>query len=111
MIKVDHELKVWPPHYQAVQDDDKPFEIRRADRPYKVGDLCLMREYKPATHGFPGNYTTRACYRRICYVLVGGEFGMLPGFVVIGIKPDPSIDDSTPVPLSGYSDERRDTRP
>lgn len=83
----DHELKVWPEYYQAVEDERKPFEVRRADRNFKVDDVCLMREYAPATHGFPGHYTGRSVYRKITYVLTGGEFGMLPGFVILGIKP------------------------
>lgn len=105
-MKVDHELKVWPPHYDAVECDEKPFEIRKADRDFQVGDVCRMREYIPATHGFPGSFSGKVCHRRICYVLNGGEFGMLPGFVVLGIKPIPGFQEpSTPVPT-----ERRDTR-
>lgn len=84
---IDHELKVWPPYYQDVQDNRKAFEIRRNDRDFKVGDICLMREYRPATHGFPGSFTGRSVRREIIYVLPDGEFGVLHGFVVLGIRP------------------------
>src|SRR5579864_3181332 len=86
-MKPDHELKVWPPFFQDVNDNRKTFEIRRNDRDFKVGDICLMREYRPATHGFPGSFTGRRVYRRIIYVLPDGEFGLLPGYTALGIEP------------------------
>jgi uncharacterized protein DUF3850 len=85
-MQVDHELKVWPPFYDMVDDGSKPFEIRKDDRDFKVGDLCLMKEYKPASHGFPGSFTGRSCVREIICVIKGGEFGVVPGYVILGIK-------------------------
>lgn len=44
-----HELKIWPAFFASVQAGDKPFEIRKHDRDYQVGDQLQLREFVPCT--------------------------------------------------------------
>jgi hypothetical protein len=74
-----HELKCVPPFFEAVLDRTKPFEARKHDRRFCEGDTLHLREL------WNGEYTGRECSRTITYVLVGGEFGIERGYVVMGI--------------------------
>ena len=78
-----HDLKVWPQFFDALADDSKPFEVRRDDRGFQVGDLLRLNEWDPDTreHG-------RFVRRRVSYVLRGEtaeRFGVAPGYCVLGL--------------------------
>jgi hypothetical protein len=77
-----HELKCWPEFFSAVARKTKPFEVRKADRVYAVGDALVLREWDPAT----GLYTSQETARRVIYVLPGGQFGIESGYVVLGLE-------------------------
>lgn len=84
----EHDLKVVPPLFDFVASGCKTFEVRRDDRGFQSGDTLLLREWTG-----PGDeYTGRWMRRVITYVLREGEqFGVMPGFVVLGMKPgDPA---------------------
>jgi hypothetical protein len=67
-----HELKSWPEFFTAVESGEKTFELRRNDRNYQVGDVLVLREWKPNIHGDDeGEYTGRSCRRRVTYVMEG----------------------------------------
>jgi hypothetical protein len=78
-----HYLKTWPKFYEAVLDGTKTFEVRRFDRDFKVGDVLHLQEFNPLTETFTG----RTCAREVSYILTGGQFGIEPGHVVMGIRP------------------------
>jgi hypothetical protein len=79
-----HELKVWPEFFDALASGAKPFELRRDDRGFSVGDDLLLREYIGAMSG----YTDRAVTRRVTYVLRHASiFGLMDGFVCLGLAP------------------------
>lgn len=82
-----HELKCWPEYYDAVERGDKPFEIRKWDRPYLVRDILLLQEYDPEKQ----DYTGRQIKRKVTYLL---DVTYLPGdniphfarYVVLGLE-------------------------
>ena len=76
-----HELKTWPTHFTGVWSGDKTFEVRKDDRGFELGDVLLLREYDPGA----ARYTGREQTAKVSYVLHGGQFGIEPGFVVLGI--------------------------
>jgi ASC-1-like (ASCH) protein len=60
-----HDLKIWPPYFEAIKNGTKKFEYRIFDRPFKVGDLLRLREFNPKN----GEYTGLETTVRITYIL------------------------------------------
>ena len=85
---MEHELKTWPPFFDAIVDGRKTFEVRNNDRGFNAGDVLHLREYDPskpmASDYF--RYTGRELRVRVTYVLSGEKFGVKDGFVVMGIQ-------------------------
>lgn len=95
-----HDLKTWPRYFQALEAGEKTFEIRRADRPFRIGDVLVLREWEPerswspdqAPDGEgeirrrPGRYTGRLLIRRVVYLADLGPFGA-PDLVAMGLEP------------------------
>ncbi len=77
-----HALKTWPEFYKDVDKGSKTFEVRKADRPFKVGESLLLQEWDNVNNC----YTGKECLREITYILYGGQFGVQDGFVVMGLK-------------------------
>lgn len=77
-----HELKTWPSYFNSVMNGIKPFEVRKADRDFKIGDVLLLKEWNPTTE----RYTGAVCTRQVCYILKGGQFGIESGYVVMGLQ-------------------------
>jgi len=82
---MEHNLKCWPDYFRAVKYNIKPFEIRRWDRPYKTGDMLILREYDPTKE----EYTGYSVVREITYLLPLSD---IPGidlenkYVALGLK-------------------------
>jgi hypothetical protein len=63
--KTDYEVKSWPWFFQPMMDGEKKHDMRdKRDRPYKVGDRMLLREFDPRGSG----YTGRTAVARITYI-------------------------------------------
>jgi hypothetical protein len=77
-----HELKTWQPHYGEVAAGIKTFEVRKADRDFKVGDLLHLREWCPET----SEYSGQTCLRCITHLMSGGQFGVEPGYVTLSLS-------------------------
>ncbi len=90
-----HELEIWASCFAAVESGAKPFDVRKNDRNFQVGDALLLREYDPETAAFSG----RIALRWASYVLTGGTFGIADGWCVLGLAEHP------PLP-AGISDTR-----
>jgi hypothetical protein len=75
-----HALKTWPEYFQATERGDKKFEVRKADRPFSVGDKLVLQEYEPKTKEYTGKELE---FSITCLV---DTFGVKKGYVVMGIK-------------------------
>lgn len=80
-----HELKCWPAYFDAIERDEKTFEVRRDDRGFQKGDILELRRYDAKNDFYRHNLPT--IRRRVLYVLTGGQFGIEPGYVVMGLGP------------------------
>jgi len=78
-----HTLKTWPRYYKCVVDGSKPFEVRKYDRLFHLGDTLILQEYEPEN----SRYTGKESEFIVTYILHGGEFGIQDGYCVMGIKP------------------------
>jgi hypothetical protein len=87
-----HDLKCWPDYFHAVARGDKPFDVRRDDRGYQKGDVLNLREYDPKGLTEGSRYSGNAEQVLVTYVLTGGQFGIEPGYVVMGLQ---KFDDET----------------
>lgn len=76
-MKIDHTLKTLPRFFKAVAEGRKPFEIRRTDRHFEVGQTIVLSEVDETTH----EPTGQVLMRRITYVAL---LGRLPSRVTIG---------------------------
>lgn len=103
---MNHELKVWPCFYEALERGEKPFEMRsEEDRTFSVGDTLTLQRFEPCPvcngsgmdGGTPcrcsltnmprGRYTGEFCRRSVTYILRGPAFGLQKGWVIMGLKP------------------------
>lgn len=80
-----HNLKTWPRFFGAVMAGVKTFEIRKNDRGFMNGDTLRLEEWDPETQ----TYTGAVLLKYVRYVLDGGQFGIEPGYVVMGIGDHP----------------------
>lgn len=80
-----HELKTLPGYRDSIRCGAKTFEVRKDDRGYNSGDeLHLIRHNGTCSvAASDGKCILRA---RIGYILVGGQFGIEPGYVVMALK-------------------------
>lgn len=76
-----HELKIFPEYFEAVISGKKTFEVRKADRPFSVGDLLALNEFDPSIPG----YTDNSCLVYVDYILSGDY--CKEGYVTMSIKP------------------------
>lgn len=91
---VEHELKCWPQYFPAVLDGSKPFEVRKTDRDYRVGDTLWLREWALDWRGLDREYTGRECRRLVTFILEGAPW-VPPGYCVMGLRdPVPSERDT-----------------
>jgi hypothetical protein len=89
-----HHLRCWPAYFADVRRGDKPFEIRRADRDFQVGDVVLLEEWDPdmgAARDAEG-YTGQTTEGTITCVVVSGSLpdflrgAVGEGFAVLGVR-------------------------
>jgi hypothetical protein len=93
----EHSLKTNIVYWDAIKRGEKTFEIRRDDRGFQKGDILLLRKYDPEKGAYIENAPALEYTRfesnadtlefQISYVFPGGQLGIEPGFVVLGIIP------------------------
>lgn len=86
-----HELKTWPGFFNDVLIGTKTFEVRMDDRNFQVGDVLILCGWDPVREIFTG----MRCSRAVTYKLPGGQFGIQPGYCVLGLEPKPQPQSAT----------------
>lgn len=97
MTPRNHEMKLNANYFDAVLSGEKSFEVRRDDRGFQRGDVVILRKWGyddvfrscryldrhvGAAIDNEDTHTIRAI---ISYVLTGGQHGIEPGYVVLGL--------------------------
>lgn len=88
----EHTLKTWPVYYDAIERGEKNFEVRRDDRGFQKGDVLILQrtgtdDWNRHQVDYGADFKVRHQLRKtITYVLTGGQFGIEPGFVVLGLS-------------------------
>lgn len=83
-----HVLKTRAPYYEAVVSGAKPFDVRRDDRGFQRGDRVRLVETEyVSVPGIAAEWCAsgRESEYEITYVLTGGQLGIEPGYVVLGL--------------------------
>lgn len=109
-IARQHDLKTWPEFFADLLAGRKPFELRKNDRDFQVGDDLYLHEYDPATNSYSG----RVLVRRVDYILAhrpdagcAATFGLQPGHVIMGISDVAQRPEVSVKPMQ-LSDDRTD---
>ena len=87
----EHTLKCTEAYFDAIERGDKNFEVRRDDRGFQKGDTLVLERFHPSK-GYTGALTTfgiKLIRKTVTYILTGGQFGIEPGYVVMGLA-DPA---------------------
>lgn len=98
-----HELKVEHEYMDALKNGEKTFEVRRDDRGFQKGDrlrLCrygkcrstlydsfgYMDKSGKVVSSYSATEGVDRITKNISYVLTGGQLGIEPGYVVLGLS-------------------------
>ncbi len=74
-----HHLKTEQPFWDHIYVGSKNFEVRSSsDRRFEAGDTLVLNEH-PSTGRAP-------IIKIVSYVLRGGQFGIMPGYVVMALR-------------------------
>ena len=76
-----HALKCWPEYFAALKSGKKPWEFRKNDRDYKVGDVLMIRCWDPTKKTWIDD---EILMFKVVYLLKTDDLGM-PGYVVMSI--------------------------
>lgn len=86
---VEYKLKCWPQYFDAVERGEKPFEVRRDDRGFQKGDILILQRTREDNNFYidydPNGRVRHELRRIITYILTGGQLGIEPGYVVLGL--------------------------
>jgi hypothetical protein len=76
----EHDLKVWPEFWSALESGDKTFELRFDDRGFCAGDILLLREWSKQT-----GYSGRELRKQVTYLLAGKPW-LADNYVCMGLR-------------------------
>jgi hypothetical protein len=77
-----HRVRCLAPYFDAVEHGEKNFEVRLNDRGYQRGDILVLIREDPEYPSASG----RELYRRITWILQGGQFGIEPQYCVMALE-------------------------
>jgi len=85
----EHTLKTLARYWDAVADGRKTFEVRKNDRAFQTGDILILEKWDDDEGRYyitePGMFSAVKLRKRITYLLQGGQFGIEPGYCVLGL--------------------------
>lgn len=89
-MSTEHKLKTWARYWDAVASGEKTFEVRKNDRAFQTGDILALEKYDPerlsyVMDGFDFKAKPYTIRKRVTFLLQGGQFGIEPGFCVLGL--------------------------
>jgi hypothetical protein len=96
-VVTTHDLKTWPRFFAAVWDGTKKAELRRADRPFAVGDTLKLHEWDPEMYQWAKDdgcdheeatefaYTGRLVWAKVTHIL-RNEAWLLDDCVMLSIE-------------------------
>lgn len=87
----EHILKTFANYWDAIEAGAKNFEVRRDDRGFQKGDTLILRRMRfdaPDASDIDGAGKYKDIRKRVSYVLTGGQLGIEPGYVVMGLAND-----------------------
>lgn len=97
-----HSVKCYPEYFKSLLDGSKPFEVRKNDRFYEVGDYLAVNEFVPESDPYTvrksptesggesgraadgGFYSGKCAIFRITYILDDKQF-CKEGTVILGL--------------------------
>ncbi len=86
---MNHDLKTDSDVFKQAKAGRKTFEIRLADRDYKVGDTLTLHETRYTGNemraGKPLEYTGDTVLCAVTYVLHGPVYGLKEGWIVMAV--------------------------
>lgn len=83
-----HKLKTYQEHLDNIRLGVKPYEIRRNDRDFKVGDILWLKGWNPTREEYTGDELKVDVLSVLENV---PEFGLAAGFCIMGIKIRPKL--------------------
>lgn len=91
-----HDIKILKEYFDAKLAGLKPWEIRKDDRGYEVGDWLRLREIVPVPDGEPVmyEYTGRVLITEVLYIHRG--MGLQDGYVVMSERPEDYLENDYP---------------
>ena len=75
-----HVLKIWPEYFGDLLGYRKRAEVRKIDRPFKVGDRLVLREWNPDTKQYSGRFY----FAKITDLLKLDQYGA-QGYVMLSV--------------------------
>lgn len=91
-----HGLKSWPGTFDAVASGLKKHEVRKADRPYTVGDSVILKKFVPEVvesglvrdqdGNVCGQFTGDQLLRRISYITKAGTWGLPDDICILSLE-------------------------
>lgn len=75
----NHDLKILPEYFNAVNSGIKTFEIRKNDRKFQIGDTLILREIFNNSK----EYTGRMLRKEVTYIT---DYEQKEGCIVMSIK-------------------------
>ena len=85
-----HELKTWPAPFGRTAAGAKPYELRKADRDYQVGDTLHLREWdedsEKTIDGRRSRYTGAEAWLLVVHITMPGQWGIPLGMCVMGVE-------------------------